>query len=210
MNKQAHRPAALALCLALLLTLLPTPKAQAATANNTDKDHAISVTSGETVTLPTVDRNTYFYYSIQTEKPNQFIQVYFSNSSNSVSFAGFFDDTYNALDWYSASYGTGRVGVAKTNDVGLYYFYAWVESGYSGDTMTVTLLDNDANEPNDTAETAVPLTEGQSTDFIVGGGDTDYFSIQTTRPGQDIAVKVSGFSYAVQGWVYLAVDDENE
>jgi hypothetical protein len=200
MNKLNHRPAALCLCLALLLTLLPAPKAQAATTNsNTTKAKAIQVTDGETVTLPAGgDSWQDYYYVIQTNQARQFIQWSISDSSPR---AWVNDSAGNTLDCYSET--------AVTQEAGRYYIEVRIYSGDAASTMTVTLLDNDANEPNNTAETAAPLTEGQSADFIVGGGDTDYFSIQTTRPGQDIAVKVSGFSYAVQGRVDLAVDGAN-
>lgn len=46
-------------------------------------------------------------------------------------------------------------------------------------TLSVEILDGDANEQNDTRETATPLTVGTDAAFMVGGfGDEDWFSFE--------------------------------
>lgn len=70
-----------------------------------------------------------------------------------------------------------------------------------GETRTVqfTLREykNDAQEPNDVTPTE--LHDGDAISFTLDGGDQDRFAITTTKPGQDIALTIGGFSYASRG-----------
>lgn len=70
-----------------------------------------------------------------------------------------------------------------------------------GETQTVqfTLCEykNDAQEPNDVTPTE--LHDGDDISFTLDGGDRDKFAITTTKPGQDIALTIGGFSYASRG-----------
>lgn len=70
-----------------------------------------------------------------------------------------------------------------------------------GETQTVqfTLREykNDAQEPNDVTPTE--LHDGDAISFTLDGGDRDQFAFTTTKPGQDIALTIGGFSYASRG-----------
>ena len=56
---------------------------------------------------------------------------------------------------------------------------------------------NDAQEPNDVTPTE--LHDGDAISFTLDGGDRDQFAFTTTKPGQDIALTIGGFSYASRG-----------
>lgn len=70
-----------------------------------------------------------------------------------------------------------------------------------GETQTVqfTLREykNDEQEPNDVTPTE--LHDGDTISFTLDSGDCDKFAITTTKPGQDIALTIGGFSYASRG-----------
>lgn len=70
-----------------------------------------------------------------------------------------------------------------------------------GETQTAqfTLREykNDAQEPNDVTPTE--LHDGDAISFALDDGDQDRFAITTTKPGQDIALTIGGFSYASRG-----------
>ena len=84
-------------------------------------------------------------------------------------------------------------------EAGTHYLKFFSYGNRASYSFTVTLYDNDANEPNDTKETAAALHDGESTEFTLAAGDVDYFKVTTTKPGQDIALTVSGYNYANQG-----------
>lgn len=101
----------------------------------------------------------------------------------------------------------GKSQIFCAGEAGTHYlkFYAY-PGGRASYSFTVTLCDNDANEPNDTKEQATPLHSGESKEFTLAAGDVDCFKVTTTKPGQDIALTVSGYNYANQGetfWLYL-------
>ena len=101
----------------------------------------------------------------------------------------------------------GKSQIFCAGEAGTHYlkFNAY-PGGRASYSFTVTLCDNDANEPNDTKEQATPLHSGESKEFTLAAGDVDYFKVTTTKPGQDIALTVSGYNYANQGetfWLYL-------
>lgn len=95
-------------------------------------------------------------------------------------------------------------GCFSTGEAGVYYLcfedYASCSGGglilYDDLTLvSISLFDGDSNEPNNTKETATTLNEGAKTEFTLAAGDYDYFKITTTKPGQDIALTVSGYDY---------------
>ena len=134
------------------------------------------------------------YFAITTTKPYQYIVVDEQTAGASVGVG-----LYNA-----AGKGLQRVGnltrdVFRTAEAGTYYLYFTVSGVRASYSFTVTLYDNDANEPNDTKAAATPLHDGESTEFTVAGSDVDCFKVTTTAPGQDIALTVSGYNYANQG-----------
>lgn len=134
------------------------------------------------------------YFAITTTKPYQYIVVDEQTAGASVGVG-----LYNA-----AGKGLQRVGnltrdVFRTAEAGTYYLYFTVSGVRASYSFTVTLYDNDANEPNDTKAAATPLHGGESTEFTLAGDDVDYFKVTTTAPGQDIALTVSGYNYANRG-----------
>lgn len=187
----------LALCLVLTLA----PPAYAAAEENTSADTAITVRNGETVTL-SAESGVSYYYKIETTGYGQFICLNgmerFWACSADGSISGF-------SSWYS-----GRCA-AMAGAPGEYCFYLKLEGGYpEGEySFTVSLADNDANEPNNTADTATPLTPGEPVEFTLSRNDVDYFTIETTKPGQDVALTFSGFNYAAYGYFYAYIDGES-
>ena len=135
------------------------------------------------------------YFAFTTAKPYQYVVVDVPGDYGAVE-AALFDAA-----------GAELAGAAEqprhifcAGEAGTHYlkFFSYVvrASNYS---FTVTLCDNDANEPNDTKAQATPLHSGESKEFTLAAGDVDYFKVITTKPGQDIALTVSGYNYANQG-----------
>lgn len=140
------------------------------------------------------------YFAITTTKQSQFISVQAKSAER------FFVDIYDST---GANVGSDQINTSRstvvfcTSDIGTYYlrFSYYHQSSLQPITASFvsTLLDNDTNEPNDTKAAATELHDGESTEFTVAGSDTDYFKVVTTKPGQDIALTVSGYNYANQG-----------
>ena len=137
------------------------------------------------------------WFKIETTKPGQLIQLVCSEK-NCV-FAKCYDASGRELSGRLVSDSCISTGVPGT-----YYlcFQDFIRTSGGGLTLyddptliCVTLLDNDANEPNDTRENATMLKSGDKVDFILGAGDYDWFRITTDKPGQDIALTVSGYDY---------------
>lgn len=166
-------------------------------APNVTMETAIPVQNGDTITPSgEVFGGIGYWYRIDTTKPGQFIQVQCTEYINDFRIC---DADEKNLP-FSGGWGD-RTVTAVTAAAGSYYIW-FLDTR----TFTVQLLDNDGNEPNQTADTATALTPGQPANFVVGYADVDCFSIQTTQPGQDVAVTISGFSYEVQGSIYVSVD----
>lgn len=137
------------------------------------------------------------YFAITTTKQSQFISVQAKSAER------FFVDIYDST---GAKVGSDQINTSRstvafcTSDIGTYYlrFSYYHQSSLQPITASFvsTLLDNDTNEPNDTKAAATELHDGESTEFTVAGSDTDYFKVVTTKPGQDIALTVSGYNYA--------------
>lgn len=137
------------------------------------------------------------WFKIETTKPGQLIQLVCSEK-NRV-FAKCYDASGRELSGRLVSDSCISTGVPGT-----YYlcFQDFIRTSGGGLTLyddptliCVTLLDNDANEPNDTRENATMLKSGEKVEFILGAGDYDWFRITTDKPGQDIALTVSGYDY---------------
>ena len=141
------------------------------------------------------------WFKIETTKPGQLIQLVCSEK-NRV-FAKCYDASGREL--------SGRLvsdSCISTGAPGTYYlcFQDFIRTSGGGlalyddpTLICVTLLDNDANEPNDTRENATMLKSGEKVEFILGAGDYDWFKITTDKPGQDIALTVSGYDYTNKG-----------
>lgn len=94
--------------------------------------------------------------------------------------------------------GNTVLGVQKAGE---YTVTVYDNSLKQGETRTVRFMlreyKNDAQEPNDVTPTE--LHDGDAISFTLDGGDRDQFAITTTKPGQDIALTIGGFSYASRG-----------
>lgn len=137
------------------------------------------------------------WFKIETTKPGQLIQL--ACSEKKRVFAKCYDASGRQLSGRLVSDSCISTGVPGT-----YYlcFQDFIRTSGGGLTLyddptliCVTLLDNDANEPNDTRENATMLKSGDKVEFILGAGDYDWFRITTDKPGQDIALTVSGYDY---------------
>lgn len=138
-------------------------------------------------------------FAFTTTKPYQYVVV-------DVQYTG-------ALDGASLYDAAGAALAGKTLDgksqifcageAGTHYlkFNAFPEN-HASYSFTVTLCDNDTNEPNDTKEQATPMHSGESKEFTLAAGDVDYFKVTTTKPGQDIALTVSGYNYTNRGEMF--------
>ena len=140
------------------------------------------------------------WFKFTTTKPNQFVQL---QCSKNLVYATCYDESGKSIGGWSQ----GGEYIA-TGAVGNYYlcFQDYTLATASGLVLytepvyvSVSLLDNDTNEPNDTKETATPLRGGESAEFTLAGRDVDYFKVTTTAPGQDIALTVSGYDYTNRG-----------
>ena len=133
------------------------------------------------------------FFAFTTTRPYQYVVV-------DVQYTG-------ALDGASLYDAAGALLAGRTLDgesqifcageAGTHYLkFNAFPANHASYSFTVTLCDNDTNEPNDTKATATELHDGESTEFTVAGSDIDYFKVVTTKPGQDIALTVSGYNYA--------------
>lgn len=148
------------------------------------------------------------YFAITTTKPYQYIVVD-KQTAGTRGNVSLYNTTGKELGG-TAEYSMGNSTrlVFRAGEAGTHYlkFYAY-PSGRASYSFTVTLYDNDVNEPNDTKATATELHDGESTEFTLVGSDVDYFKVTTTAPGQDIALTVSGYNYANRGeWFCLYFD----
>lgn len=94
--------------------------------------------------------------------------------------------------------GNTVLGVQKAGE---YTVTVYDNSLKQGETRTVRFMlreyKNDAQEPN--GVTPTELHDGDAISFTLDGGDRDQFAFTTTKPGQDIALTIGGFSYASRG-----------
>lgn len=134
------------------------------------------------------------YFAITTTKPYQYVVVDKQTAGTGVNVWG-----RDAAGKELQRLGNSTRDVFRTAEAGTYYLYFTVSGVRASYSFTVTLYDDDANEPNDTKAAATPLHDGESTEFTVAGSDVDCFKVTTTAPGQDIALTVSGYNYANQG-----------
>lgn len=143
------------------------------------------------------------YFAFTTAKPYQYVVVD-AQYTGALDGASLYDAAGALLAGRTLD---GKSQIFCAGEAGTHYlkFYAY-PGGRASYSFTVTLCDNDANEPNDTKEQATPLHSGESKEFTLAAGDVDCFKVTTTKPGQDIALTVSGYNYANQGetfWLYL-------
>lgn len=138
------------------------------------------------------------WFKVTTTKPGQIIQL--ACSEKNRVFAKCYDASGKEL---SGSLVDG--GCIATGEAGTYYlcFMDYVRSSPMRLTLyedpvyvSLVLLDNDENEMNNTKAEAKPLVNDGETTIILASGDYDWFKITTDKPGQDIALTVSGYNYA--------------
>lgn len=139
------------------------------------------------------------FFAITTTKANQYIALDISGQRGAIN-----AQLYDRMGGVQKAYGNSPDSetteyVFCTAEAGTYYLKFFTYSSRAFFSFTASLLDNDTNEPNDTKATATELHDGESTEFTVAGSDIDYFKVVTTKPGQDIALTVSGYNYANQG-----------
>lgn len=139
------------------------------------------------------------FFAITTTKANQYIALDISGQRGAIN-AQLYDRMGGVQKAYS-NYPDSETTeyVFCTAEAGTYYLKFFTYSSRTFFSFTASLLDNDTNEPNDTKEQATPLHSGESKEFTLAAGDVDYFKVTTTKPGQDIALTVSGYNYANQG-----------
>lgn len=139
------------------------------------------------------------FFAITTTKANQYIALDISGQRGAIN-AQLYDRMGGVQKAYS-NYPDSETTeyVFCTAEAGTYYLKFFTYSSRAFFSFTASLLDNDTNEPNDTKEQATPLHSGESKEFTLAAGDVDYFKVTTTKPGQDIALTVSGYNYANQG-----------
>lgn len=196
---KTKRIVSILLVLVMLLSVAPMSFA----ADNNSQENAIPVTLGEEISF-TAEPHTEYWYSIETTKPGQLIKV--ESNYNRVFF---YDSDGNTLDDdYDGGSTEGYVYYALTDSAGEYGIQVDHYNSTPRDyVITVTLVDNDAYEPNNTEETAYELTSGVAVEFQLGYSDTDYFAIETTKDSQDVKIDFSGFNYATEGSFYAYFDD---
>lgn len=168
--------------LAVIMLLSVAPMSFAA--DNSTQENAIPVTLGEEISF-TAEPHTEYWYSVETTKSGQFIKV-----ESNYSRVYFYDADGNSLDYSSDGDSTeGYVYYVLTGNAGKHGIRVYHSSSAPRDyVITVTLVDNDVYEPNNTQDTAKPLTLGQEYTVVAGGADEDWFTVTTTKPGQFIVV----------------------
>jgi len=187
----------------LCITLLPAQAQAAVTYPN-----AAPITVGQTYSGSLNAATREKVYKFTTTKPGQFLQLDMTASAslhwNVIDASTGNGVTNGYLNSASQSW-TRTLPIAGDYYLRISYFDATVDY-----TLTATIVaDNDANEPNNTADTATPLTSGVKTDIVLGGYDNDYFTITTTKDAQDIALSIGGFDYTSTGCVYIRVDNKD-
>lgn len=136
------------------------------------------------------------FFAITTTEANQYVVLDVPEYRGSIN-AQLYDRMGGVQKAYSNYLNSGtRKYIFCTTEAGTYYLKFFTYSSPVFISFTASLIDNDTNEPNDTKATATELNDGESTEFTVAGSDIDYFKVVTTKPGQDIALTVSGYNYA--------------
>ena len=173
--------------------------------NNTI-DTATPIQPEESVNI-TLLRDDCDFFAITTTKPYQYIVL--QTLADSDIYAALYDNVGGLLQSSDMGYYRGRY-VFYAAEEGTYYLQLSSNYDHISFSFSVTLLDNDANEPNNTKATATELHDGESTEFTVAGSDIDYFKVITTEPGQDIALTVSGYNYANKNETFTLYFDPAE
>lgn len=139
------------------------------------------------------------FFAITTTEANQYVVLDVPEYRGSIN-AQLYDRMGGAQKTFSDYSNSGiKKYVFCTAEAGTYYLKFFTYSSPVFISFTASLIDNDTNEPNDTKEQATPLHSGESKEFTLAAGDVDYFKVTTTKPGQDIALTVSGYNYANRG-----------
>ena len=139
------------------------------------------------------------FFAITTTEANQYVVLDVPEYRGSIN-AQLYDRMGGAQKTFSEHLNSGiEKYVFCTAEAGTYYLKFFTNSSPVFISFTASLIDNDTNEPNDTKEQATPLHSGESKEFTLAAGDVDYFKVTTTKPGQDIALTVSGYNYANRG-----------
>ena len=149
------------------------------------------------------------WFRITTTTPGEAIRLVFSNFDYTVD--GVSMSLYAGKDLRAdagkvlGSTRTFRTDGAysyKINEPGDYYVKVTPVSDYGFETRELKLryeiVPGDANELNDTWQTATTLTENVNTYYTLNGcNDVDWFKITTTVPGEAVRLVFSNFDYTV-------------
>lgn len=169
---------------------------------NDTKETATALHSGESTEFTLAGRDA-DYFKVTTTEPGQDIALTVSgyNYANRGERFSLYFDPAGAL----SDYKTACAAYAEINANGTLYLHAgeagehYIALNHNdrfGDivfdplcltrTLSVEILDGDANEPNDTRETATPLTVGTDAAFMVGGfGDEDWFWFEAAPDAEE-------------------------
>lgn len=115
-----------------------------------------------------------------------------------------FDWNSNSTGFYIGGSDSANVAgkrIFSVNEAGeqlvLVSYYNLKQGETQNVQFTLREYKNDEQEPNDVTPTE--LHDGDTISFTLDSGDCDKFAITTTKPGQDIALTIGGFSYASRG-----------
>lgn len=115
-----------------------------------------------------------------------------------------FDWNSNSTGFYIGGSDSANVAgkrIFSVNEAGeqlvLVSYYNLKQGETQNVQFTLREYKNDEQEPNDVTPTE--LHDGDAISFTLDGGDRDQFAFTTTKPGQDIALTIGGFSYASRG-----------
>ena len=149
------------------------------------------------------------WFRITTTTPGEAIRLVFSNFDYTVDgvsmslYAGkdLRADVENRLGYEQTFRADGTYSY-KINEPGDYYVKVTPVSDYGFETKELKLryeiVPGDANELNDTWQTATTLTENVNTYYTLNGcNDVDWFKITTTVPGEAVRLVFSNFDYTV-------------
>lgn len=160
---------------------------------------ATPITDGDTVDF-ILNSGDADYFKVTTQRPGEILRVEYSDELEIT--VDFFNSSgvSDGCSFYTAD--GKRICVYTTGAAGEYYIQPMYRHGSDASvagSFTLSFIRNDANEPNNTRDTATELRSGETVKFAVENYDHDYFKVVTDKPGQDIAVTISGYDYTNQG-----------
>lgn len=200
--KRMKRWFCMLLALCMLFAAMPLTAAQEL--SSAEMASATPLTLGQTVNM-SLDAYESVCYSIQTTKPGQIIRYELTNINGDYG-VSMFNSNGNFLSSRTFLRNNDRSNYVCAPSAGTYYLEFYTYNDTASGSLTVTLVDNDSHEPNNTQKTATALQSGKPVDLILAPSDEDWLMIETTKDGQDIQVNIGGFNYANKGELWLSFD----